>query len=337
MAKKISKKALIILLAVVIVVAAVGTICLVKFTKRDPVFTLLWVSDPQWYSFKYPEIIEFQNQWVADNYEEKDIRYTLHTGDFVNLPHADDEWEVMDEAYQIWDDVDLPYGVLAGNHDVDGDDHSDFSEHFGAWRYEDNKWYGGDYEDNFGHYDVMNIEGVDFIFVYLGHKETRTDEEMDWLNSVLAEYNDHIAILCFHEYLEMWGLRAESGDRIFEDVVLKNPNVRMVLCGHNYNSIRLVEDIDDTGDGVADRTVYQVMANYQNTKNGGNGFMRFMECDLENGTITSTTYSPYIDRYGSDYEHGKQFDEFGTVDEFIIPFDFSKPTLPNGNTGVVVE
>lgn len=48
-------------------------------------FTLLWTSDPQWYSFAYPEILEHQNQWVVDNKERLDIRYVIHTGDFVEF------------------------------------------------------------------------------------------------------------------------------------------------------------------------------------------------------------------------------------------------------------
>lgn len=337
MLKTISKRTWIILLAIVVIVASIGAVVTVKLTARDDVFTLLWTSDPQWYSFKYPEIIEHQNQWVADNFEEYDMRYILHTGDFVNLPHEHDEWAVMDEAYAVWDDAELPYGVLAGNHDVDGSDHTEFSEYFGAWRYEDNKWYGGDYDDNFGHYDLMKIEGVEFIFVYLGYNDTYSDDDMAWLNEVLAEHSDRIAFLCFHDYLTAAGRRSASGERFFNEVVLKNPNVRMVLCGHNYASLRITDDIDDDGDGVADRTVFQIIANYQSTPKGGNGFMRFMECDLENGTIANTTYSPYIDSYGSVYESKEPVDEYGTNDTFTIPFDFSQPTLPAGGTGVVIE
>ncbi len=303
----------------------------------DPVFTLLWTSDPQWYSFKYFDIIEQQNQWVLDNQEEYDIRYTIHTGDFVNLPHSTEQWDFMSEQYVKWDEAGLPYGVLAGNHDVDGDDHSDFSNYFGRARFENNEWYGGDFEDNFGHYDLMTIGDVDFIFVYLGYGDF-TMEHYDWLNSVLAEHSDRIAFLAFHEYLNAGSVRTATGEKLFQLVVLTNPNVRMVMCGHNYASGRIVDKIDDDGDGAADRTVYQIIANYQSTTNGGNGFMRFMECDVEAGTITNTTYSPYIDTYGSDYESDEPFDEYGTRDTFTIPFDFSKPTLTaQGQVGEVVE
>ncbi len=305
----------------------------------DGNFTLLWTTDPQWYSFAYPEIIQHQNQWVKDNFQRLDIRYVLHTGDLVDNPHNHTQWAVMDEAYKIWDDLDLAYGLLAGNHDVDGADHTEFSQYFGKSRYDMNWWYGGDYDDNFGHYDLMTIDGVEFIFVYLGYGD-HEQAAYDWMNSVLKQYPNRIAILNFHEYLAATGQRTARGNTIFNEVVLKNPNVRIVQCGHNYNSTRLVEEIDDNGDGKADRTVYQIMANYQSTTKGGNGFMRFMECDVQNGVIMHRTYSPYTQAFGSDYETWEVIDEYGTRDMFVTPFDFSAPTAKGAGdpeVGTVVK
>ncbi|MBR5134027.1 MAG: hypothetical protein IKV35_00335, partial [Clostridia bacterium] len=136
---------------------------------------------------------------------------------------------------------------------------------------------------------------------------------------------DRVAILAVHDYMATNGGRSERGEQLFRNVVLKNPNIRMVLCGHNYNSNRAVDEIDDNGDGKADRTVYQIMANYQYASNGGNGCIRFMECDVAGGTITHRTYSPYTASFGSDYEDGKIYDEFGYRDSFVTPFDFSDP------------
>lgn len=327
MDKTTKKKIIAVIAAAAVLLAALATFTAVKLIgPKDKVFTFLWTSDPQWYSFKYPEIIEHQNQWIAENYEDYDIRYMFHTGDFVNLPHSHEEWAVMTASYEDLDACGIPYGVLAGNHDVDGDDHTEFSQYFGAARYEDRDWYGGDYDDNFGHYDVMKIAGVKFIFLYMGYNETYSDEDIAWMNDVLKEYSDHVAILNFHDYLKVSAERSASGELFFEKVVLENPNVRLVLCGHNYLATRRYDAIDDDGDGTADRTVFQLMANYQATLQGGNGFMRFMECDVENGTIASTTYSPYLDRYGSDLEDGTVLDDYGTRDEFTIPFDFTEPT-----------
>ena len=320
---------------------------------EDHTYTFLWTTDPQWYSFAYPEIITHQNQWVLDNYERLDIRYTFHTGDFVNYPDDTTQWNVMDAAYKLWDDADYPYGVLAGNHDVvnykvDSTtgavtefNHDTYSAYFGESRFNTKSWYGGSFEDNYGHYDLMTIDGVDFIFLYMGYTNIEYPESAyTWMNNVLSQYADRVAMLCFHDYLYANGTRSANGEKLFQRVVLKNANVRMVMCGHNYNSTRKIDTIDDNGDGVADRTVYQIMANYQSTTNGGNGFMRFMECDTAAGEIACRTYSPYTETFGSDYEDGVLFDEYGTRDNFTIPFDFSTPS-PKANCdpeyGTVVE
>lgn len=295
----------------------------IEVTDED-YFTFLWTTDPQWYSFAYKDIIAQQNEWVAENYKRLDIRYVFHTGDFVDLPHNVQQWEYMSEQYRLWDRKKIPYGILPGNHDVDGDDRTEFSSYFGKARYENNSWYGGDYKDNYGHYDLMTCDGVDFVFLYLGYGE-HTEEDYAWLNSVLKRYEKRIAILNFHAYLEADGKRSSAGENLFEQVVLKNPNVRMVLCGHNYNAVRRADDIDDDGDGVSDRTVYQMMANYQNLTNGGNGYMRFMECDINGGRIICRTYSPYLDNYCAYPNSEAEKDEHGYRDEFIIPFDFSAP------------
>lgn len=295
----------------------------------DGNFSFLWVSDPQIYTNEYQHILSAQNDWIVENANLLNVKYAFHTGDLVHVYTDTSQWEFVDAEYQKWDDAGFAYGVLAGNHDMSGTDYSLYSQYFGASRYnntETNWWYGGDYKDNFGHYDLRSTGGADFVFVYLSYATAYTAEDYAWVNSVLSQYSDRIAILSFHEYLATSGERSALGEDIFQNVVLKNPNVRMVLCGHNYNSARVVDEIDDNGDGAADRTVYQLMANYQYTTNGGNGFLRLMECDVTNGIITHRTYSPYTASFGSDYEDGTILDEFGYRDEFITPFDFSDPT-----------
>ncbi len=298
--------------------------------------TILWTTDPQWYSFAYPEILKHQNEWVVDNYERLGIEYIIHTGDFVDMPSKTEQWETVSPEYAKWDDAGIPYGVLAGNHDVDGTDHSAFSSYFGASRYQNNAWYGGDYDDNKGHFDLLTLDGVDFVFVYMGYG-TPTEADIAWMNGVLEQHSDRIAFLMFHEFLDAEGNRTAVGNTYFERVVLPNANVRMVLCGHNYNAARRSDSIDDNGDGMPDRTVHQIIANYQDTPKGGNGYMRFMELDAQNGTILCRTYSPYLDDFNYFDNKAADMDSYGYRDEFTLDFDFSVPTPSNGNGKVVSD
>ncbi len=294
----------------------------------DGNFNFLWVTDPQIYTSKYQHILSAQNDWIIANANRLKVKYAFNTGDLVHVCSDTSQWEYISKEYKKWDDAGFSYGVLAGNHDLNGSDHSTYSQYFGASRYnnkEKNWWYGGDYKDNYGHYDIRSTGGADFVFVYLSYGD-HSQEDLAWVNSVLAQHSNRIAVLAVHDYMATGGGRTERGELLFNEVVLKNPNVRMVLCGHNYNSNRAVDEIDDNGDGKADRTVYQIMANYQYASNGGNGCIRFMECDVKNGTITHRTYSPYTQSFGSDYEDGQIYDEFGYRDYFVTPFDFSNPT-----------
>ncbi len=287
-------------------------------------FSFLWVTDPQIYVNSYPEMLSEQNDWVLANANRLKVKYAFHTGDLVHVRATKSQWEFVSSEYKKWDDAGFSYGVLPGNHDIDGTNRASYETYFGAWRYENNWWYGGDYQNNFGHYDLRSTGGANFVFVYLGYGD-HTAEDYAWVNSILEQYADRIAILSVHEYMASGEGRTERGDILFNEVVLKNPNVRMVLCGHNYNSNRTVDAIDDNGDGVADRTVYQIMANYQYATRGGNGFMRFMECDVADGTITHRTYSPHTGTFFSDYDDGSIYDQYGTRDNFVTPFDFSDP------------
>ena len=304
-------------------------------TDKDHV-TILWTTDPQWYSFAYPEILKHQNEWVVDNYERLGIEYIIHTGDFVDMPNKAEQWETVSPEYAKWDEAGIPYGVLAGNHDVDGTDHSAFSSYFGASRYQNNAWYGGDYDDNKGHFDLLTLGGVDFVFVYMGYG-TPTDADIAWMNGVLEQHSDRIAFLMFHEFLDAEGNRTAVGNTYFDRVVLPNANVRMVLCGHNYNSARRSDSIDDNGDGTPDRTVHQIIANYQDTPKGGNGYMRFMELDTKGGTILCRTYSPYLDDFNYFDNKAAEMDTYGYRDEFTLDFDFSVPKAADSVGKVVAD
>ena len=63
-----------------------------------------------------------------------------------------------------------PYGVLAGNHDVDhkSSDYTQFTKWFGEDRFKDKPYYGESYKNNRGHYDLISANGNDYIMLYMG-------------------------------------------------------------------------------------------------------------------------------------------------------------------------
>lgn len=274
--------------------------------RSDYDFTLAWESDTQYYNentvpgnpFKHQEAI---HSYLLDQRDELNLQYLFHTGDIVDDWNQEYQWkDNADPQYARLDEAGLPYGVLAGNHDVGSElaDYSEYAKWFGADRFAGNPWYGESYQDNRGHYDLISAGGIDFIMVYQGWGPG--DEEIAWMNEVLARYPDRVAILAQHEFILTTGGLGDIPQRILDEVVATNPNVKMVFSGHYHDALTREDSFDDDGDGVNDRTVYSMLFDYQGLPEGGLGYLRLLHFDNEGEKMMVRTYSPSLDDYNSD-------------------------------------
>ncbi|MCM3784603.1 S-layer homology domain-containing protein [Neobacillus mesonae] len=266
--------------------------------SEDPYdFSFVWMSDTQYYSESYPDTYKSIVNWIANQKEEQKIKYVIHTGDIVDESDKEYQWIVADNNMKVLEEANIPYGVLAGNHDVSNQfgTYDEYWKYFGAWRFEDKPHFGESYKNNMGHYDLISSNGNDFIIVYMGWGLGQ--EEIDWMNEVLAKYPERKAILAFHEYLLVSGNRAPIADKVYEEVVLPNKNVIAALSGHYHDAELKVDEIDDDGDGTPDRSVYQMLADYQGAEQGGLGYIRLMQFDMQNNKLHIKTYSPLQDDY----------------------------------------
>lgn len=281
-------------------------------------YSLIWMSDTQYYSESYPYIYDKMTNWIANQKEAMNIKYVFHTGDLVDKSYQEYEWENADKSMEILDQASVPYGVLAGNHDVNhkDEDYTKYGQYFGESRFMGKDYYGGSYKNNRGHYDLISEKGNDFIMLYMGWGVN--EEDMKWLNEVLAKYPERKAILNFHEYLLVSGNRSPIGEEIYKKVVVPNKNVIAVLSGHYHDAETLVDQIDDNNDGTPDRKVYQMLADYQGGPEGGQGFMRLLEVNPVENKIYMKTYSPYLDKFNF-YDTT----EYPSKDEFVIDTDLT--------------
>jgi hypothetical protein len=259
-------------------------------------YTFVWNSDPQYYSETYTNIYDTQVNWIKDHIDDMKIKYAINTGDLVNETNQEYQWETASRAQAVLDGS-VPNGVLAGNHDtfMNNYDYSMYYNYFGEDRYKDKPYYGGSYKDNRGHYDLISAGGHDYIFVYMGWGIN--DEDMAWMNQVLAANPDRTAVICVHEFVLPNGYRSAAGNVIFDKVVKTNKNVALVLSGHYTGSALVTDAIDDNGDGTPDRNVYQMLNDYQENSSGGGGYMKLLHFNAAAGTIHVQTYSPYLDDY----------------------------------------
>lgn len=278
-------------------------------------YSFVWMTDTQYYSKSYPDIYKRMTSWVAKEATPMNIKYVFHTGDLVDTYDSAKQWKVADTAMQTLDTAGVPYGVLAGNHDVMSvtqkeSDYTNYSKYFGESRFATKPYYGGSYKNNRGHYDLISEKGTSYIMMYMGWEIG--EEEVAWMNSVLKKYPERKAILNFHEYLDTDGQRTDTGDYLFDNVVKPNKNVLAVLSGHLSDAESLISSIDDNGDGRTDRKVHQLLMDYQSGAEGGQGFLRMLKVNPISNKINVETYSPYLNKYNyydpEDYPEKDQFE-----------------------------
>ncbi len=298
---------------------------------EDYDFAFAWETDTQYYAEEFQYHFLNMNNWIVDNAEELGIKYIIHTGDIVDDYDMMYEWENADEAMTILDESGIPYGVLAGNHDVAGgsEEYDSYTTYFGEDRFTLQDTYGESYKNNLGHYDLISENGQDFIIVYMSWDIGQN--ELDWMNEVLARYSDRKAILCFHTYTNV----KESdntyldyfGKMVQENVVAKNPNVFAVLNGHYHGSSYETAMFDDNNDGINDRTVYQICTDYQSGFEGGSEYVKMLYFDLDDNKIYMNSYSPYFEDYNyydTEVEVLNVEGASGTgIDAMILDVDFT--------------
>ncbi|MGG4491560.1 metallophosphoesterase [Metabacillus idriensis] len=277
--------------AVLLLICLTASPAYAKFSFEEGDATIVWLSDTQYYAKIYPEIMIKQIQWIIENRDKYNIRYVFHTGDLVDQPNDDVQWERTDQILKMLDMTRIPYGVLAGNHDLVHTEqpYKVFTDHFGYHRFIRQPFYGGSFENNRGHYDLLTIHNQPYIMIYMGWDVNRSG--IRWMNKVLKQYRQHTAILAFHDYLNYKDERSPAGDELYNKVVLKNPNVKMVLSGHYYGTGFLETRISEN------QRVFQMLANYQAEKHGGNGFMRLLFFKQDLTGIQVDTYSPYLNKF----------------------------------------
>ena len=280
--------------------------------------TFAWMSDTQGYSEQYPEIFTAMTKWIVSERDARNIQYILHTGDVVDNYDDTVQWDNANNALSILNG-EVPLFVTAGNHDIHGVNqiYDFYLKYLGEKRFETLPSFGGTYRNGRGRYDLINIGDVPTILLSVGYGMGYgvDDKAIDWINEVLQQYSDRYAILCFHSYLDPDGSLTTDGEVLFEKVVKKNQNVGLVLCGHRHGVNHTAVQFDDNLDGMPDRTVYQLVADYQDAPKSGGGYLGLLTFDSTERTISVKTYSPYLDDYNC-------YEDKAELEEFVLPWEF---------------
>lgn len=309
-------------------ILAAGAPCALAQTRVNSVsashapFTVVGLPDTQNYSEFYPEIFDQQTRWVVENRARRNIAFVSHYGDVVNHGDSITEWENAEIAMRRLDNANIPYGVSAGNHDITPAGTAgtayiphEFRTRYGPERFAGKSWYGGASPSGMSSYQTFSGGGKEFIALHL-ICDTPLDE-LVWAQGVLNANRDKPVMITTHRYLQdaedytggvplvssgrypdIWynvegtytpgGIHAEA---FYETFVRTNPNVFLVNSGHFHEEYR------QTSTNLAGLPVHEVLADYQDDTNGGNGFLRLMQFDTARNRIDVQSYSPYLDAY----------------------------------------
>lgn len=284
----------------------------------DDFFTVVVLPDTQHYSDQFPDTYAKQTAWVRDHVKDEHIAFVSSVGDIVE--HRDEkpaEWDVADKAFSTLDGV-VPWGIAMGNHDFDlkpARGATLFLKHFGPERFKKYGWYGGAPENGMSSFQTIEAAGVKLMFI---HMETAAPTPaLDWASKVLADHPGVQTIIVTHIYLtsasrnktrpSYLGPESHSGEEMFKALVQPNEQVFMVLCGHEDPGAKQFRQASTRPAGGP---VQEIMSDFQNHKDGGNGYLRLMRFVPAKKQIEVRTYSPTVDEYLTDQSN-----------QFVLPWE----------------
>jgi hypothetical protein len=282
-------------------------------------FTIIALSDTQFYSSDNPQIFAAQTNWIAQHAIDQNIRLVVGLGDIVNGGGELNQWRNADAAARALEER-VPYMFAIGNHDYDQNNPAgrtaaaqNFNTYFGPQRYASASWYRGSFPQgsNENFYGVINVNGKDYLVLIL--EFAPRDSALNWAAGVVAANPDKEIIIVTHMFTfadntrisqcdensaESFGVGQDNnGDDMWWKFVRNYPNIHLVLSGH-------VVQGDGTGRrmdlGANGNLVNQILSDYQSEPLGGGGFLRIMKISPSLNRVRVTTYSPYLDQYKTD-------------------------------------
>ena len=287
-------------------------------------YTVLYLPDTQYYSASFPATFMVQVQWIASVKDSLNIVFVSHLGDVVDHDDVPGEWAVASAAMAVLDSI-VPLGIAPGNHDITGPwggtagSWSKYRSYFPANRYSGKPYWGGYYNLNMGSrassYQKIVAGSDSLLFLHLEFQAP--DDVLAWARGVVDAHPNHRAFVSTHSYMNGAGVRTVStkytrtdgnnGEQIWQELVRRSPNIRLVHGGHYCGEARTVS-VNDAGLGVD-----EILTDYQCNPNGGDGWLRYYVFKPGLGEIHAYTYSPTLDAFGT---------------SFVLPYTLGTQSVP---------
>jgi hypothetical protein len=313
-------------------------------------FSIVVLPDSQNYvtSSTNAPIFTSQTQWIRDQVlgaNERNIAFVSHVGDIVSTAANAIEWQrAVASMNQLKNGSTfvVPCGILPGNHDFGSTSNKSsgtatYVTNFGPATFASASWYRGADPSGANAYQIFTAGGREYLHLALEWQPTvnlpvRTPSPIAWAKSVIAAHPTLPVILSTHEYVDDNPAgRSAAGNALFNELVRSNDQIFLVLCGHfhsgnNPNSGEWHQvSANDYG-----RPVIEILQDFQDYSNGGNGWLRILKLDEAAGSVSVETYSPWLNQFQTETvaQVGGYASQFSIALDFASRFQFATPPKP---------
>jgi hypothetical protein len=281
--------------------------------------------EPQEESFRY--IIANSGRGSADN-----IAFMAHLGDLTEDAQAS-SFSYVSKAFDIMDDAGAAYSVLAGNHDVSGDDtrgSTPYLTTMGPQRFKKSKTFAGSDSSGYNTAHIFRAGGREWLLLALDWRTSTAG--FDWANQFIKENPGLPVILTTHEIVgstyddnvypyqagdpENDAAFSDYGQTVWDGLINENNQVFLTLNGHYWPPGRM------TAQNAAGNDVHLHITNYQNRYFGGGAMLRLYHFDLTRNTIDVETLSPWAVAQRRNVLATQEARLTSAVDRFAVPVDF---------------
>lgn len=285
--------------------------------------------EPQEVSFRY----------IIDNSRDpnNNIVFMAHLGDLTEDADASSFAEV-DKAFKILDSNQVAYSVLAGNHDVSGDDtrgDTPYLQTMGPQRFKNSKTFVGADSSGYNTAHIFQAAGRSWLLLALDWRTS--DAGYVWANEIIKAHPKLPVIVTSHDIVaspyddnvypyqsgdpENNAIFQDNGQTMWDKLINDNDQVFLAINGHYWPPGRM------TKQNAAGNDVYLHITNYQNRYFGGGAMLRLYHFDLDRNMIDVETINPWI--LAQDPESRTELAAelsrvTGPVDNFSISIDFAQ-------------
>ena len=335
------------------VLAVAGLATIASLAAADT-FTIVALPDTQNYvnSSANAPLFTQQTQWIVDQVNggnPANFVFVTHLGDVVSEGDSATQFNRADASLDVLDgglpDSVVPWSVLPGNHDYASTSNKGTGTDLyvsvcGPARFAGKSWFGG--ADPSGNNTYQFFEGAGTTYLHIAlewqptvnvtNGPTREPSPIDWAQSIISANPGVPTIVSTHEAIDDDPPgRSAAGEAMWNQLIRRNDQIIMVLNGH-FHSVGGGNDGEyhQVSHNDYGNPVIEVLQDYQDYPNGGDGWLRVIEFDTNANEVRFETYSPVLDQYQTEtvMDVGQYASQFTLPLDFVNRFDFADPPAP---------